>query len=106
MEELNKRAQLGGLVPGNNEVVALEQPVPVVARLALAVVRVGVGAVGRVAPVLELLLVVLQRHQRREQAVARAAAANRMSVDKYKIHNTTFSIPQVREISQNKDFAC
>lgn len=77
MSELNKGAQLSWLVPGNNEVVALEQPVAVVAgpvALAVAVVR----AARRVAPVLELLLVVLQRHQRREQAVARAASVDGM----------------------------
>lgn len=54
--------------------VALEQAVPVLVAV-VAVGGVAVRAAGGVAPVLELLLVVLQRHQRREQAVARAAPA-------------------------------
>lgn len=63
-------------LPGNDEVRALEQAVAVlVAGLAVAGV-LGARAAGRLAPVLELLLVVLQRHQRREQAVARAAPAD------------------------------
>ncbi|CAH2085169.1 unnamed protein product [Euphydryas editha] len=72
---LNESAQLGWLVPGNNEMVALEETMPVLVAV-VGVVGVAVRAARRVAPVLELLLVVLQRHQRREQAVARAAAAS------------------------------